>query len=76
MREFQYNKEDAGSVLQHASDKDFNITHWHNMFDEHTEVLGQFLDQSGLSVNELIAFFNVGVYVFNQYGLWPLIRGQ
>ena len=76
MKEFQYNKEDAGSVLQHTSDKDFNITHWHNMSDEHTEVLGQFLDQTGLSVNELIEFFNVGVHAFNQYGLWPFIRGQ
>lgn len=76
MREFQYNKKDADLVLHHASDEDFSITHWHNMCDEHTEVLGQFLDQTGLSVNELIMFFNVGVHAFNQYGLWPFIHGQ
>ena len=76
MREFQYNKKDAGLVLYHANDKDFSITHWHNMCDEHTEVLGQFLDQTGLSVNELIEFFNVGVHAFNQYGLWPFIHGR
>lgn len=40
----------------------------HNMSTEHTEIIGQFLDQTGLSPTQLMMFLGLSVIRFNAFG--------
>ena len=40
----------------------------HNMTPEHTEIIGQFLDYTGLSPTQLIMFLGLSVIRFNAFG--------